>query len=135
MAEKITVTVKDALKLQEGLRALDGVADREGKVERFELDADLCWNVAKDRRIVDGAVETYEKARKALGTTHGVVDRMKLTDANAASVAAFIEGDDKLLAKPVELTGVLKLKRTELQKAGVRTPGILANLMPILDDR
>lgn len=134
MAEKFSVTVRDALKLQEGLSALDGVADKEGKVERFELDADLCWNAAKNRRIVDGAVETYQKAKKALGATHGVVDRMKLTEANAASVAKFIEGDEALLNKSVELTGILKLKRKELQAAGVKTPGILANLMPILSD-
>lgn len=134
MADKLTLSNREILKLNEGLCALDGVADKEGKIERFNLDDKLVWNVTKARRIVESAVETYRLARKSVGARHGVVDGMKLTEANAASVALFMEADEKLQAQTNELIGILKLKRSELQAAGVKIPGILSNLYPIITD-
>lgn len=135
MAEKLTLSLLDVLKLHEGLAALDGVATGDGKVQRFDFDEGLTWNIAKDVRLVAAEKETYELARASLGTKHGIVNGMKLTADNAAAAAAFMEADEKLKAKRVELTGILRLPRTALQKAGVKIPGILANLYPIVDDK
>lgn len=135
MAEKITATNREILKIHEGIAALDGIANSEGKVDRFDLDVDLVWNVAKNRRIIEGAVETYQKARRSLLQKHKVIDRMKITPENAANIATFQEEEEKLLEKSNELTGILKLKRSDLTKAGVRVPGILSNLILILDDK
>lgn len=130
-----SLTNRDIVKLYEGIVALDGQADKEGKVERFDLDDDTSWQVAKCRRILEGAVETHQKERKKLGAKHKIVEGMKLTTENAPVVADFMIACEELLDRTNELNGLLKLKLSALRKAGVKTPGILSNLMPLIDDK
>lgn len=135
MADKPTPhTNREILKVHEGLTALDGVASKDGSVIRFEFDDSLSWNIAKDRRIFEEAKKNYDLACKTLATSLKIVDGQKVTDENAERVAKFIEGCEKIRDKTQDLSGVLRISRKDLQKAGVKIPGILSNLMPILND-
>ena len=135
MAEKPTpYTNREIVKVREGLRLLSGVSSKAGEVTRFDLPDNLVWNVAKDESIFERAEEVYQRARKSLAAKHGVVENMKLTEANASAVAAFIEANEGLLDQTQELSGILKLKRKELQEAGVNIPAILKDLLPILTE-
>lgn len=135
MPEKLTLSNREIQKLHEGLVALDGIADKDGSVLRFDLTDKMVWDVCKNRTIVERAVDTHKKARKAIGARYGVVEGMKVTPEKAADVAGFLYACEELLDATNELNGLLKLKRNDLQKAGVKVPGILVNLVPILDDK
>lgn len=135
MAETIKLTNRDLQKLNEGIVALDGIADASGGVTRFDLGVDLSWNVAKIRTIVERANEAFNRAKKSLAAQNGVVERQRVTAENAPAVAKYIDDVEALLDKEVELTGILLLDRSVLQKAGVKTPGIYSNLMLIIADK
>lgn len=124
---------REIQKLHEGLVALDGVAGSGGSIVRFDLDDALVWTVAKNRAIVERAVETLQRARKALGAKYGVVEGMKLTAENAAQAAAYMDAVETLLEQENELAGLANIKLSALQKAGVKVPGVLVNLGAILD--
>lgn len=135
MAEKPTsLTNREILRLHEGLTALDGVGAKDGSVLRFEFDDSMAWNVAKNRRIIEEAKKNYDLACKTLAVSLKIVEGQKVTDENAERVAKFIEGCEKIRDKTQDLTGILRISRKDLQKAGVKIPGILSNLMPILSD-
>lgn len=135
MAEpRITLTNRQILKLVEGLKSLDGVSNEAQKIERFDFDENLGWNVAKDRHLCEEAEEVYKKSKASLAARLGVVENMKLTPENAAAVAKFIEQNNDRLEKTQELNGILKISRSALFKAGVKIPGIYTCLMPILVD-
>ncbi len=135
MADKpITLPNRTIVKLVEGLKALDGVSNDTAKIERYDFDESLGWNIAKDRDIFERAETVYHKAKASLAGRLGIVEQMKLTPENAPKVAEFIEKNDKLLDQTQELSGVLKLSRKALFQAGVKIPGIYTALMPILSD-
>lgn len=138
MAEKpLTLSNREILNLKEGLSSLDGVIDKAGsntEVTRFTFDDKLTWNIAKDLDIVERATLLYQKARRSTAAKLGVIDGMKVTQENAASVAKYQEEEDKLQDKTQDLTGVLKLSRKELQSGNKIPPSVLKNLMPILTE-
>lgn len=134
MAEKLTLSVRDLLKIDEGLRSLDGVSNEAGKITRFDFESGLAWNIAKNQDITERALAPYNRAVAALQAKHGIVERMQLTEENAAAVATFADKRNELLDKSVEVNGILKLSRSDLQTAGVKIPGVLKNLMQILKD-
>lgn len=135
MAEpKITLTNKQISKSVEGLKSLDGVSNEAQKIERFDFDENLGWNIAKNRHIFENAEEVYQKAKASLAARLGIVENMKLTSENAAAVAKFVEQNNALLEKTQELNGILKISRSALFKAGVKIPGIYTCLMPIIVD-
>ena len=90
--------------------------------------------ISKDRCQVEDGKRAFEVGLKLLQVTHKIIEGQKITDENAERVAKFIDAREKLLDKEVELTGVLRLSRAALAKAGVKIPGIFSNLMPILTD-
>lgn len=131
-ASPLSISNRAILKIVEGLKCLDGVSNDTAKIERYDFDENLGWDISKDRDIFERAEVVYNKAKSAAAARLGVVDKMKLTEANAPAVAQFVEQNEGLLDKTQDLTGVLKLNRKALWKAGVKIPGIYSSLMPIL---
>lgn len=135
MGKTTTMSNREILKLHEGLIALDGIASKDGSVVRFEFDDNISWNLAKARAIVERAIEVHQRERNKLKAKYGVVDKMALTAENAPKVATFIEKNDVLLDQTNELTGILRFKRSDLQKHGNKIPpGVLMQLMPLIDE-
>jgi hypothetical protein len=130
MAESpITLKNRELLQILEGLLALDGTPDK-----RYDFDGGLAWNIAKDRKLFEDAKRTFDLAVKTLAKSVGVVEGERLTEANAAKIAKFIEEREAIGEQEQTLNGVLRLSRRELQRAGVNIPGVLAALMPLLND-
>lgn len=131
--EPITLTNRDILKLHDGLTALSGVSNKKDEITRFDFSTDLVWNIAKNETLIERAKEAFVKAKKEIAAKYGVVENMKITDANAAQVASFIDAEEKLLEKTQDVSGLLKLSRVDLQKGGLNIPGVLKLLMPLLE--
>lgn len=129
----LTLTNEELLKVEEGLKSLDGIPDK-GTVIRFDLPDDLCWNCAKNRCIVERGLRAHGLELRRLAAKHKVVDGQRLTEENAPAIAAYLAAAEALKDKTIELTGILKINRKELVAAGVKVPGIFTNLMPILTD-
>ncbi len=134
MAEKLQLENRAISKVREGLNALSGVSDKASEITRFDFDGKLVWNIAKNEDLFERAENIFLRARKALAAKHQVVEGMKLTDENAPRVALYQKELDELQDKTQELTGVLKLKRSDLEAAGVKIPSVFKCLMPILTD-
>lgn len=134
MPSTLKLTNRQILNLRDGFKSLDGVPGRPGEVIRFEFDAGLSWNITKNTVIIERAVEVYERQRAKITKESGVAAGTTVTDANAEKVSAWKEKLDALKNDATqELVGLLKIQRAELQKAGVKFPGILANLFPLLE--
>lgn len=135
MPSALTLTNRQILNVRDGLKSLDGIPGKPGEMIRFEFEPGLSWNLTKNMVIIERAVETYERERNKITKESGVTQGTSVTDANAEKVSAWKEKIDALKNEGTqELTGILKLKRSELQKAGVKFPGVLANLFPILEE-
>jgi len=136
MAEKLILSNRAILKIHTGLRNLDGVASEAGKITRFDFDENVTWNIAKNIVLVERALEAYERARKSLLAKHAIVEGVQhqITEENAGKYATFMEEIEKLKDKQVEITGVLKLKKTELKEGGLNVPSIFADLMEIIKE-
>ena len=134
MPEVLSLPNREILKLYAGLKALDGVQSG-GKIERFKFKASLVWQIAKNRRIVERAVETYEGATTALGAQFGVVDGQAVTPENAAEVAKFAAEREKILGETQELSGLLKMPVASLQENDNQIPpSTLSNLFVLLTE-
>lgn len=135
MAEPVkTLTNREIVKLCDGLRCLDGVSNEAQKIERYDFDENIGWDISKDRDKLEHAEVVYNKHKAALAARLGVVEKMRLTDENCAAVAQFVDQNETLLDKTQDITGLLKLSRKGLLKAGVKIPGIFTQLMPLLVD-
>lgn len=132
MAKSTTLTNREILKLSSGLTDLVGAQDKDG-VERFDFDANTSWNLAKDLDIVERAVGLYDKQKRIIAAKLGVVEGQKLTDENAPRVAQFLKELDDLKDQSVELQGLLRFKRADIQKAGKIPHTTLAAMMPLID--
>lgn len=132
-AKSLTPSNREILKLHSGLKDLVGAQDKEG-IERFDFDLKTAWNLAKCLSIVERAVETYERAKRVLAAKLGVVEGQKLTDENAPKVAQFLKQLDDLKDQQNELSGLLRFKVGDIQKAGNIPHTVLANIMPLLDE-
>ena len=135
MSAARTLTNATILKLRDGLRALDGIAGKPGEIIRFDFDAATSWNITKNLVLIERAVEVYERERAKISQADGVPPGMAVTDANAEKVAAWKNKVDHLKNEGTqEITGLLKIRRQDLQKAGVKVPGILANLFDLIEE-
>lgn len=133
MSDPLSLTNREIVKLHEALVALDGLPDRDGTVIRFKFDTKTIAALAKNRVIVERASEFYQRGRKTLGAQLGVVDRMKLSENNAASVATFIHETENLLDESHSLEGLVKVALADLLKHDNQIPpGVIANLMPLI---
>lgn len=134
-AKPITVTNRELVRVQRGLKALDGHKGKNSEIVRFDFSETLVWNSAKAVDIVDREVAGFERAKKTLAAQQSIVEGQVLTNENAPRVAKFLEQIAALEEKTVELNGILLLSRKELQKGGLNLPNVFADLMPILDDK
>jgi hypothetical protein len=133
MPEKLTLKNRVILETLGGLTALDGAPSKNG-IDRYDFDEHVAWNLAKLRRIFEDARRTYDLALRTLATTHRVVEGQSVTEDNVERVAKFIEAREALGEIEQELSGIVLISRQRLQKAGVKIPGVLAALMPVLSD-
>lgn len=130
----LTLTNRQILKLLDGVRSLSGVSNKASEIRRFDFPCSLVWDIAKAESILETAETVYHKAKKSLAAKYKIVDNMKVTEENAASISAFLEENEELLDRTQELHGLLPFKLAELQKAGVDIPSILKNLMPLIKE-
>jgi hypothetical protein len=117
-----------------GLSALDGLQTKDG-FQPFKFSDETVWKIAENLAEANAALTAFNLARKALAKTHGVVDRMRVTPENAASVAAFTESLDVISAKPISVE-LQKIARSELNfgsKQNQIPASVLAKLRPILE--
>lgn len=135
MASSTKLTNREIFNLVEGLRALDGSVGKDGKFDGYDLDDKVVWICAKNRTIVERAFDTFTRVATALKAKHGVTDKMVITADNAGQIAAYQEAENKLLDQENELQGLLKIRLSDLQSAGVKTPGVLSKLMPLIEDK
>lgn len=134
MSDLLTLTNRQIIKLRDGLMSLDGIAGRPNEVIRFEFDTQLSWNIAKNAGIINRAFDLYEAERNKISRDMRVQPGLPVNEANSDRVAAWSEKIETLKELQQEFRGLLKLKRAELQKGNKIPPGILANLMELLEE-
>lgn len=131
----MTLTNSKILKLRDGLKALDGVPGKPGEVIRFDFDAATSWNITKNMVLIERAVEVYERERNKISATDGVSPGTAVTDANAEKIAAWKAKVDALKNDGTqEISGLFKMRRQDLQKAGKIPPGVMANLFDLIEE-
>jgi hypothetical protein len=135
MSAALTFTNATILKLRDGLRALDGIPGRPNEIIRFDFDVQTAWNITKNLVLIDRAVATYEMARAKITQTEGVVVGTAVTEANAEMVAAWKAKLDQLRNEGTQdISGLLKIRLKDLQKAGKIPPGVMANLFDLIEE-
>lgn len=133
MAKNMVLSNLQIEKLHKGLRALDGVPVGSETV-RFEFSDNLSWNITKNLVLVERALEVYKKHQAKLMRDTGISIGEKVTDSNIQKVSVWKEKLDTLNENTQEISGLLLLKRADLQKAGVsKFPGIMANLFDLIE--
>ena len=124
---------REIQKLHEGLVALDGVAAMGGGVIRFQLDDKTVWDVARNRVILAPAIDALKLAKTSLGAKYHVVEGLEVNAATASRIAAYMDAVELVMEQEVEISGLANLKESALKAGKVTVPGILANLMAIIE--
>lgn len=133
MPSPAKLTNREIQKLHEGLVALDGVAGSGGSLLRFDFDDKVVWDIVRNRAAVEPLDNNVTRAVKALGAKYGIVEGVKLTPDNAEQAANYMHAVEMLLDQEQEVPGLITLKLSALQKAGVKIPGVIAKLQAILE--
>ena len=133
------LTLEDIIGANAALNQLDG-QQKEGKDGSFALipykfDDATRWNIAKNKRLFKVEAEAYDETRNALIKELSPVN-MDVSKEDAATREKFRLRHRELLKKPVELSGLLKIKKSALLKEDLNpiAGSILELLMPILDE-
>jgi hypothetical protein len=136
MAERLTLSNRRLQKLFSGLRNLDGVSNEAGKIERFDFEDGVSWNISKNTVLVERALEPYERERKKLLGKHGIVEGVNHTvnEENAPKYAKFMEDIEGLKDKTIEVSGLLMLKLADLNKGGKIPPSVKADLFDLIKE-
>lgn len=122
--------LSEVLTLNAALEGLDGhqdtikTQDGEQVIRRPYLYASskTTWNIAKNRRVLKEHVQTYTEARDAL--IKEISGGIEIPADDKTKVADFTARHEELLAQKVEVTGLLKLKLSDLfneRKQGEQT--------------
>lgn len=127
-------------KLSAGIAALDGVRTSADLFETFKFNSDTTWNLALNHTLIQGKLGPYEAARKSLAKQYGIgiTDKMAITTENADAVKLFIDALEDLQGKVVQVEGLIKIKRGDLNVGNGKgenniAVSVLTNLMPILE--
>ena len=99
----------------------------------YQFDGSTCWNIAKNLNVLRKHVTDYEDAKKLLATSFSIVEDIQKND--PVKLAEFTTEVYKLLAKKVEVKGILKLKIAGmfLDKNPIQ-PGTLADLAEYIEE-
>lgn len=135
---KDTLTVEEIVGAHKALMHLDGyqkeVKDSAITVP-YKFDDSTRWNIAKNKRILKTEAEAYEETRTAL-IKELSPDLGDVTKETNEKQEVFRLRHRELFARKIEVSGILKLKKSALLKDDSNPiPGtVLEYLIPILDE-
>lgn len=129
-----TMTVRDLLDLFTNFRSLNGAETvvKQGESERvvpiaYQFDANACWNLAKNLGVLKKHVKQFETSRSL--ALSGLPKDSPTYEKDVTDAL------NTLLDKEVEVSGLLKIKRSglKLDKNAI-PPGTLAALIDFIEE-
>lgn len=141
MPDVITLTNGQLAELAVGLASLDGLKTKpdEFRPYKFDDENETAWLISDNLAAVNDALKVFNRHKKVLAVTHCIADGIKITEANAPQIAAFMTAVGELEDKTVEVSGLKKISRARLcvgkgDKKNPIPPSVLSKLHPLLED-
>ncbi len=136
MSSVTTLEVNDIIGLHEAFQRLDGYNRPEGEGHvflPFDFDFDTRWNLSKDRRIIRAEYAAYDECRNDLVVKYSPKHHDMAKEGPEAQAQFYREHRDLLLKKR-EVSGLLRVKKDAVKKAGPIPVSVLEGLTPIIDE-
>lgn len=133
MSHTITLPLSELLLLDRALPFLDG-NQKEGAIVPYELDHKTRWNISKNIKIIGAEVALWDEKRTAKIAEVSPV----IKDASKESVEvqfAYQSWYREMMKLPVEVSGLLLLKRSVVYGNNNKIPGTVGSaLLPVIED-
>ncbi len=145
MSDPFTITNRQLLELEIGLRQLDAVREGKDQVVALVFDPKTIYRLMKNSVVVEREKVGFDRADRAAAKTAGYFAGMQANEANARKADDYQRARAELLDQEVELTGILKIKLESLLTRPIEDPkvkpklnavpqSVINRLAPILED-